>query len=300
MLSPCTVCGLLDNDFTDKDCNYCSFCDAWICKADFGDLVRRAVAMYKRKKNKLYKNFEKLRHLKFMGYDDDGFGEVLETTFGGALLSVVSGGGGGGPIALIGTWQHLYTGTHIVLPAGSSGDWGVMVCSGTSTMASSTASDPTNGSWTALTMVTDATSATWLRVYHKTNIASAGVTVTLATTPTDCGCSGGRFSNVSISSPIRQQVNTDFTGVASTTYTTGSSISPSAGDLILMLWANENGGISIGPTSAGYTLGNVDDSHTDVNFYKTAAVAGSQTPSWVDSSAVTNWVMTTLDVAIGP
>lgn len=64
-------------------------CDAWICKEDFSNFVRRAVAMYKRKKNKLHKNFEKLRHLKFMGWDDDGFAEVIDASFTGQTLNNV-------------------------------------------------------------------------------------------------------------------------------------------------------------------------------------------------------------------
>ena len=86
-LKPCAVCGLLDNDFREKLCSYCPLCDAWICKADIPDLVRRAVAMYKRKKKKLWSQFEKFKHLKFMGYDDDGFAEIMESSFGVPLIS---------------------------------------------------------------------------------------------------------------------------------------------------------------------------------------------------------------------
>jgi hypothetical protein len=37
----CRVCVLLDGDYSDKECGYCSFCDAWICAADRFSVARR-------------------------------------------------------------------------------------------------------------------------------------------------------------------------------------------------------------------------------------------------------------------
>lgn len=45
----CDVCRLLDFDTESKICTYCSACDAWICKEDFGNWARRLVAAVKRK-----------------------------------------------------------------------------------------------------------------------------------------------------------------------------------------------------------------------------------------------------------
>lgn len=45
----CTVCSLLDADDSQKDCVYCSRCNAWICRADLNRWDRRARAAAKQK-----------------------------------------------------------------------------------------------------------------------------------------------------------------------------------------------------------------------------------------------------------
>lgn len=70
-LRPCTVCGLLDGDYRPKKVSYCSVCDVWLCQKDVGDVVRRAVAAYKRHTGRLKKSWDKLKNMKFMGYGDE-------------------------------------------------------------------------------------------------------------------------------------------------------------------------------------------------------------------------------------
>jgi hypothetical protein len=43
----CDVCLLLDGDTSEKECEYCRLCGAWICKACLPDFVRRVRAMAK-------------------------------------------------------------------------------------------------------------------------------------------------------------------------------------------------------------------------------------------------------------
>lgn len=40
----CDVCRLLDSDFRQKPCFYCSTCGAWICELDLDDWPRRIAA----------------------------------------------------------------------------------------------------------------------------------------------------------------------------------------------------------------------------------------------------------------
>jgi hypothetical protein len=91
-LRPCTVCGLLDGDYRPKKVTYCSVCDVWLCQKDVGDVVRRAVAAYKRQKGRLRKEWDKLRNLMFMGYGDEW--SVVDDAGGGVLFveQVLSGG----------------------------------------------------------------------------------------------------------------------------------------------------------------------------------------------------------------
>ena len=44
----CAVCYKLDGDTTEKDCEYCGYCGAWICEKDLPDMVRRAQALGKK------------------------------------------------------------------------------------------------------------------------------------------------------------------------------------------------------------------------------------------------------------
>jgi hypothetical protein len=83
-LRPCTVCGLLDGDYRPKKVSYCSVCDVWLCQKDVGDVVRRAVAAYKRQKGKLRKEWDKLKNLTFMGYGDEW--SVVDDAGGGVLF----------------------------------------------------------------------------------------------------------------------------------------------------------------------------------------------------------------------
>ena len=41
----CKVCELLDSDTSNKRCFWCEGCKAFICEADWGNLIRRAKAM---------------------------------------------------------------------------------------------------------------------------------------------------------------------------------------------------------------------------------------------------------------
>ena len=43
----CDVCRLVNNDNTPKECVWCNFCHAWICKDDLNRWDRRAIAMGK-------------------------------------------------------------------------------------------------------------------------------------------------------------------------------------------------------------------------------------------------------------
>jgi hypothetical protein len=40
----CDVCRLVDGDVREKSCTWCGFCKAWICSADWSNVVRRAKA----------------------------------------------------------------------------------------------------------------------------------------------------------------------------------------------------------------------------------------------------------------
>lgn len=90
-LRPCTVCGLLDGDYRPKKVTYCSVCDVWLCQKDVGDVVRRAVAAYKRHTGRLKKSWDKLKNLTFMGYGDEW--SVVDDAGGGVLFveQVLSG-----------------------------------------------------------------------------------------------------------------------------------------------------------------------------------------------------------------
>jgi hypothetical protein len=44
----CDVCRLLDDDTALKPCQYCKFCDSWICQKDLDNWTRRALAAAKR------------------------------------------------------------------------------------------------------------------------------------------------------------------------------------------------------------------------------------------------------------
>ena len=43
----CEVCKRLDQDTTEKNCKFCSFCQAWICESDETNWYRRAKAALK-------------------------------------------------------------------------------------------------------------------------------------------------------------------------------------------------------------------------------------------------------------
>ena len=43
----CDVCRLVNNDTTVKECVWCNFCHAYICKADLYRPDRRGIAMMK-------------------------------------------------------------------------------------------------------------------------------------------------------------------------------------------------------------------------------------------------------------
>lgn len=83
-LRPCTVCGLLDGDYRLKKVSYCSVCDVWLCEKDVFDVVRRAVAAYKRHTGRLKKSWGKLKNLMFMGYGDEW--SVVDDAGGGVLF----------------------------------------------------------------------------------------------------------------------------------------------------------------------------------------------------------------------
>jgi len=50
---PCDVCIILDKDISEKDCSYCAVCEAWICRNDENDIVRRTRAFSAKLANKM-------------------------------------------------------------------------------------------------------------------------------------------------------------------------------------------------------------------------------------------------------
>lgn len=54
----CDVCRLIDFDTTEKLCNYCGMCDAWICLLDTDKWGRRIKAAIKRKLEPNYKGLQ--------------------------------------------------------------------------------------------------------------------------------------------------------------------------------------------------------------------------------------------------
>lgn len=47
-LATCDVCRLLDGDYSQKMCQWCGKCRAWICYQDLPNMARRARAMFVR------------------------------------------------------------------------------------------------------------------------------------------------------------------------------------------------------------------------------------------------------------
>lgn len=97
-LHECTVCGILDGDYSRKECSYCSFCDAWLCKLDISSLVRRAAAAYEVQKLKLkyslkrrLKEFDFLDRIKLMADSASMIGEWSLNIAGGGPPAYVTG-----------------------------------------------------------------------------------------------------------------------------------------------------------------------------------------------------------------
>jgi hypothetical protein len=57
-IAPCDVCRILDFNVQQKNCTYCSLCDAWICDADLSRWDRRFRAAVKRKLEPGYKGLQ--------------------------------------------------------------------------------------------------------------------------------------------------------------------------------------------------------------------------------------------------
>jgi hypothetical protein len=253
MLIPCTVCGLLDNDYRNKDCSYCQFCDAWMCRTDFGDLVRRAVAMYKRKKNKLHKSFEKLRHLKFMGYDDDGFSEVYESAFGGQVINnfIVN------PLVFIGAGSANTTGTHVcaVTYSPTAGNH-VIVTLWSQTVAASAVADNAAGGSTLYTDtgITPVSAGVFIRQWYSCNVKSGVTTITgtFGTTGSDMAVIVTEYSGGATSSCFDTS-SAIHTGNG--TIATGNAITPVVGmpEVILGSFFQNTNDTNVFTTSGSYT-----------------------------------------------
>jgi hypothetical protein len=280
MLRECAVCGLLDNDYRIKVCSYCSLCDAWICKQDVGDLVRRAVAVYKRKKGKLWSKFEKYRHLKFMGYDTSGFSEILDSTFGVPVTSGISS-----PATYINSAQVAPTAgtslsiTGLSIPTGSLIIVGLTNAGGgagdTLTASDSNSDTP---SYTAQYTETGGNNNN-----VRLALFTAGTTITSVTCHEVSGtqtCSAAWYSPGSLTGTIDKSTGQD--QPATTSWTTGTTSTLSgSNDLVAVLWGDDNTSIT-----STYTRGTQRQAqsvafpswgYADFNTTGTAGVAGSGT-----------------------
>jgi hypothetical protein len=202
-------------------------------------------------------------------------------------------------ISQVGSWQHLYIGESLTMPAGSAGDWIVFLCSWYVNTGPYTATGSVNGAYTSAIDLFETVTNTELQAFYFQNASASSETVSLSGVPDDCGCSGGRFSGVATSSSVTAAVGTAYTGAASTTVASGTPIDPATGDLILIFWADEGGGSPGTFTPApGYSLLQQDTYHYDGQLMNLSATAGSQYPYFTCGDSLTNYALVVLDVAV--
>lgn len=195
-------------------------------------------------------------------------------------------------ITQVGAYQS--GGTTINIPAGNLGDWIFFGGSWNDTTSDPTASDPTNGTYTAIPVIRDTTAVTSLKVFYKENVAAAAVSVTTNTIPLDLSCWGGRFRGVATSSSVTASPARDYTAGATNSYSLGSPISPSAGDLVIISWASEAADTGVITPDTGYSQLAHNNSHFDAQVGNLSASAGSQTPLFTGVASTTNWVLQVL------
>lgn len=201
-------------------------------------------------------------------------------------------------ITQVGAWQNTYVGNSVTIPAGNAGDWIIFGCSWNDQTINPTASDPTNGAYTATLAlpVRDTTGGvSSMNNFYKENVVAASVVVTLSTSPPDCGAWGGRFRGIAPSSSVGDKQAINYVGATTTNYSLGANgpltVTASAGDAIFLLFASEFADCGAITPDTGYSQLAHTATHTDAQLVNLSAAGGATTPFFTGGSANTHWLI---------
>jgi hypothetical protein len=307
-LHECTVCGLLDQDFRLKQCSYCPVCDAWICISDITDIVRRTLAMVKRKKNQLHKIFDRFsrnsfkeqskeqskeQNIKFMGglgYDDgfsfvEEFGEGYFPAPPPAVASGVITAGAGNSLASdivqqtgvnIGDLIFAFSSYQATSASSISGD----NCSSQGSLPGSTNSSGDTVGNVGCWCIASATTVTFTATDHTTSDQRA------VTQP---------FSSTTAWTTASILTATSF--VADANPVIGPQVSPTNANSVVVGFMAQEAVAETLTQSGPWIIGQNDGGHVDVLVYRINVGAGNYSPAVSRNTPAPGWVAITASMS---
>lgn len=141
-----------------------------------------------------------------------------------------------------------------------------------------------------------------IAAFYAMNVGSGSQTITVSSLGSDAGCNAQEFSGVATSA-AGDVVATLGQGAGGTTTTPATgTLSPTAGALIVAVFADEGTGASTFTAGTGYiipghggtcpgTACGEDNTHVDAVEYKLSASSGSQTAGLTLGTASNTWIM---------